>query len=302
VDTVAAHLARAAAALAAVTDTPRLDAEILLAHALGITRAQLLARTRDLLSPEGLSLVDRPTPAQPAALDRACVTPLSRFDAFIARRAQGEPIAYITGRWEFFSLAFAIRPPILVPRPETEHLVEIALAHLESRRGPVLDLCTGSGCVAVAVAKNAPNCPVAATDINPAAAVLAHENAKRHQANVAVAVMNLAEALAAAGPAFEVIVANPPYVETGAWAGLSRTIRDYEDPRALLAGDDGLDTIRRILATAPRILRPAGLLALEVGEGQAESVQDLFANAGFTTIDTRRDLQGIARIVHGCLR
>lgn len=273
-----ALLTEAARQLDTVTETPRLDAEILLAHALGCSRAQLLARLRE----------DGEAPG---------------FEVLIARRLNYEPIAYIVGEWEFFSMSFLCRAPVLVPRPETEHLVEVALEHLGKTAGPasVLDLCTGTGCAAIAIAKNAPGCRVTATDISPDALTLARENAARHRVRVDFHAGDLFSALPEAAPPFDVIVANPPYVEESDWPGLSPVIRMHEDPRALLAGPDGMEIIRRIVAEASAWLKPGGLLALETGERQSDPVRALFATTGFTHIAARNDLAGIPRIIYGII-
>lgn len=280
IPTVAQRLAEAAQRLKPVTDTPRLDAEILLAHAVGVTRSALLARLHEAL-------------------------PAPDFEELLERRLQYEPIAYIVGAWEFFSLAFIVRPPVLTPRPETEHLVEMALDHLRHRgaaAGPprVLDLGTGTGCVAVAVARNLP-CDMIATDINPDAVALARENAAKHGVSIHVCAGDLFDGLPQDAPPFDCIVSNPPYVEEDAWPGLSPVIRLHEDPRALLAGKDGLAVIRRIIADAPAHLRPGGLLALEIGEKHFQRVAGLMRDAGFRDIACRRDLSGIPRII-GALR
>jgi release factor glutamine methyltransferase len=262
--------------LAACTETPRLDAEYLLAHVLGISRSGLLARLHSECPPEALA----------------------PFEHLLTRRTNFEPIPYILGRWEFFGLDLICRAPMLVPRPETEHLVEVALAHLATTPGPVLDLCTGTGCVALAIAMHAPGCPVTALDINPEAVGLAQENASLHAADLTVYTGDLFAALPA--PArFEVITANPPYVEQGAWEGLSPSITRHEDPRALLAGEDGLDCVRRIMQEAPDWLLPGGLLALEIGETQSPAVMELLTAAGFQEVAATNDLTGIERIVHG---
>jgi len=263
--------------LASITETPRLDAEILLAHALGLSRAALLARLRDRI-------------------------PVSGFDDLLARRLNCEPIAYILGVWEFFSIEFRVRPPILVPRPETEHLVEVALEYLNERPGAarVLDLGTGTGCVALAIARNAPRCTVYATDINSAALELARENAKTFEIPLELRHGDLFAALEADTAPFDAIVSNPPYVEEGDWPKLSPVIRRHEDPRALLAGPDGLDVIRRIIAGAPAFLRPGGLLAFEIGERHRDPVGTLLEPAGYHEIGFRNDLSGIPRVAFAC--
>lgn len=271
--TIADWIARAAQRLAGVTETPRLDAELILAHALGISRAALLAGLRDT------------TPDSPEA------------EAFFARRARGEPLAYLFGRWEFFSLEFEVEPPALVPRPETEHLVETVLDFIGGRPARVLDLCTGTGCVAVSIAANAPPAQVVAADIEPKYVALARRNAQRHGVADRIECLESDLFLGAKHlETFDVVCANPPYVEAGAWATLAQTIRDYEDPRALVAGTDGLDVIRAIIAGVPDYLRAGGLLALEIGRGQAGAVRRLLDAAGYRSVAFRRDLAGIERI------
>lgn len=271
--TLARRLAEAARALADVTETPRLDAELLLAHTLGLTRSQLLARLNTAPDAPG-------------------------FDALLARRLAREPVAYILGEWEFFSLPLYVEPPLLVPRPETEHLVEAVLSFVGTAPARVLDLCTGTGCVAVAVAHGAPETRVVATDINPQALAVARRNATRHKLLDRIDLYwgDLFEALPEGEPPFDAVCGNPPYVEDAAWQGLMLDIRRYEDPAALLAGPDGLDAIRRIVSGAGARLRPGGLLALELGMGQYGAVEGLLRQHGFADVSPRRDLAGIERI------
>lgn len=274
--TVAERLADAAQRLDPVTDTPRLDAELLLAHTLGLSRASLLARMHE------------PAPGEP-------------FETLVKRRAGGEPLAYILGSWEFYSLDFKIEAPILVPRPETEHLVEVVLEFVGNGPATVLDLCTGSGCVAVAVAVHAPACEIVATDRNPKAVSLAARNARRYEVDQRIAFRqgDLFEALQVSDGPFDAVCANPPYVAESDWPSLSATIREFEDPDALLAGKDGLDCIRRIVQDARAYLRSGGLLAFEIGQGQSKAVEDLMLEAGYETIAFRKDLAGISRIASG---
>jgi release factor glutamine methyltransferase len=272
---VAEILRDAATRLEGVTETPRLDAELLLAHALGTTRAALLARLRE----------------------RA---PEDAFAPLLARRLEHEPIAYIVGTWEFFSLPFRIRPPTLVPRPETEHLVEEALRIVRAVEAPrVLDVATGSGCIAVSIACNAPACHVTATDIHPGAVELAQENAAAHgvAGRVAVGRGDLFEALPRGTPPFHVICANPPYVAESAWASLPPVIRLHEDPGALLAGADGLAVVERLLKEARGWLVPGGSLLCEIGEDQHESAGARARSAGYQDVHFLRDLAGHARVL-----
>ncbi|MBI1320066.1 MAG: peptide chain release factor N(5)-glutamine methyltransferase [Candidatus Hydrogenedens sp.] len=274
--TIAERLRQAAASLGDWCDTPRLDAEILLAHALGVSRARLLA---DLNEP-----FDCPA-----------------FEPLLVRRLNHEPIAYILGTWEFFSMKLEVRPPVLVPRPETEHLVECALDHIrrnELLAPRILDLCTGTGCVAMALARHGRQAQVTATDIHPTALEVARSNAARYGLKVDVVESSLYDNLAGAEP-FDLIVSNPPYVPDGQWEDLSPVITKHEDRGALLAGGDGLDLLRPLIARAPEFLRPGGLLAVEMGEEQGAAVSALFEAAGFEDITVLQDLAGHDRIVRG---
>lgn len=275
--TLAAQLADASKLLSQMSDTPRLDAELLLSAALGTTRAQLLARLRECVEAPG-------------------------FDALLERRLAFEPLAYILGRWEFFSLDFLVKPPLLVPRPETEHLVEAVLAHV-GVRGTVLEIGTGTGCVAVSVAWNVAHVSVVATDINPLALEVAGANAGRHgvSARVELREGSLFEPIGT-GEQFDVICSNPPYVEDGDWPNLPAVIRLHEDPRALLGGADGLDMVRAIAAGAGVHLRSGGLLAMEIGMGQHEAAAGVLEGLGFGDVRFIRDLAGIERIVCGLWR
>jgi len=271
------RLLQASRLLARVSDTPRLDAEILLAHALGFRRSQLLARLRDVMTAEG-------------------------FDDLVERRLTYEPIAYILGEWEFFGLDLSVEPPLLVPRPETEHLVEAMLDEVGDREARVMDIGTGTGCVAVAVAHNARRARVTATDISALALDVAQSNALRHGLADRVRFLpgSLFDALPPGTALFDVIGSNPPYVEDCAWPELPAVIRLHEDPKALLAGNDGLDVIRLLIRDAPRFLRPGGLLAFEIGMGQDTAVRHMLLNAGYERVRFRPDLAGIPRIALAC--
>jgi release factor glutamine methyltransferase len=272
--TIADTLSEAAARLATVTDTPRLDAEILLSAALDAGRAGILARLRDEAPP-------------------------STFEQLLERRLASEPIAYILGEWEFFSLSFLVRAPVLVPRPETEHLVEAVLDEAWEDSSRVLEIGAGTGCVAVSIAKNRPKCFVTATDIEEAYIRLAEENARRHGVHERVRFRqgDLFEALDEDEAPFDILCSNPPYVESGEWDGLEAVIRNYEDKRALLAGADGLDIIRRLIAEGKSRLRSGGLLALEIGMGQYEAVRELLEKNDYRECGSRNDLAGISRII-----
>ncbi|GAB4331175.1 MAG: peptide chain release factor N(5)-glutamine methyltransferase [Dehalococcoidia bacterium] len=262
--------ARAAARLDAIAiPDSRLEAEILTRHAMGLDRAAFFAGAE----------IDS---------DRTAL-----LDALIARRAAGEPAAYITGEREFYGLAFAVGPGVLVPRPETELLVDVAINFLRDRPGSVVvDIGTGSGCVAVAVAAHAPDTRVVAIDRSTDALAWARANVARHRAPVSLVRGNLAEPLARA----DVVLANLPYIPTGEIHHLQREIRDFEPRSALDGGPDGLDLIRRLVADCGFRLRPS-LLALEVGAGQAQAVARLAQEAGAAGITIVPDLAGIDRVV-----
>jgi len=274
--TIGDVLNESARRLAAVSESPRFDAELLLAHCLGVTRSRLLAMLRE-------------SPALPPT-----------FEACLQRRLKHEPIAYILGNQAFFGLLFDVHAPILCPRPETEHLVEGALAYLTGREGPrVLDLCSGSGCVGISIASAHPGSQLTATDLNPAACQLTAHNCAAHGIEVSIFEGDLFDALPEDMGSFDAIVSNPPYVEEGDWDGLAADIRHFEDKRALIGGADGLDLIRRIVHDAPRWLKAGGYLALELGEGQYAAVAGLLEARGYTDIAPRFDLAGIPRIAEG---
>ena len=254
---------------AAGIDEPRLDAELLLAAATGWDRARLVAQ---------------PDAAIPPAASR-------RFAEMVRRRLRREPVAYILGRRGFRRLELAVDPRVLIPRPETELLVELAL---ELRPSRMLDVGTGSGAIALAVADELPRCAVVAVDTSPAALELARENAER--AGLGDRVEFALGTFPPAGGGFELVVANLPYVSEAEWGGLQPEVREWEPREALLAGADGLDAIRDVV---PAFADSAQVLALEVGMGQAEAVGELLRAAGFDAIETRADLAGIPRVVIG---
>jgi release factor glutamine methyltransferase len=259
--------------------SPRLDAEVLLASALGTDRVRLVIESERELETGELGL----------------------YRTLIERRRRGEPVAYILGRREFFGLDFAVDRRALVPRPDTETLVEVALERTRPRSlyGRALDLCTGSGCVAVAFAKARPTWRVTATDISTDAVTLAWENARR--AGVASSLATIAGDLftPVGSEHFELVVANPPYVPSDDIAGLDVDVRDFEPRQALDGGADGLELVRAVVAAAPRHLVPGGVLAVEVGFDQATRTRTLFEAAGFSAIESRRDYGGHERVVSG---
>ena len=271
--TVAEIIDAASRKLSEVTETPRLDAEILLAHALGIPRSALLARMHEaVLAPD--------------------------FEAYLERRMAAEPIAYMLGEWEFFSLPLDIVPPVLVPRPETEFLVEAVLDFVGDKPSEILEIGTGSGCVAVAILANAPACRVVATDIQPGNAALAQRNARRNGVEDRLHALegDLFDPIEGSRGRFNVICSNPPYIEEGAEDDLPRCIRDYEDPVALYGGEDGFRLIAGIIEGGRRWLTDGGLLALEIGLGQRERVSAILEQYGYYEIRFKADLSGIDRI------
>jgi len=276
--TALALLRRATTFLAARgSATPRLDSELLLAAVLATDRVGVYLR------------FDRPL----AAAD------METYRGLLVRRAAGEPVAYLTGRREFWSCDLAVTPDVLIPRPETELLVERALAVLPDVERParILDLGTGSGALAIALAVERPAASVVALELSRAAARMARANAVAVGvgARVAVLVSDWTEAVAPAAR-FDVIVANPPYVETGALATLPREVRS--EPRlALDGGADGLDAYRRLVPGAAPLLRAGGRMLLEVGAGQAAAVAALCGACGLVDVAWHTDLGGVKRVV-----
>ena len=257
-----------------------LDAQVLLAHVVGQDRAWLVAHGRDAIARE-------------------------RLDAFLAlarRRREGEPVAYLTGKREFWGLQLVVSPAVLIPRPETEALVELALARLpEDRNVRVLDLGTGSGAIALAIAHERPRARILATDVSADALDIARDNARRLGiANVEFALSDWYAGLApsSTGGAFDLIVSNPPYVDAADPHLHEGDVR-FEPARALTPGDNGTAAIRRIVAGATERLLPGGSLGVEHGYDQADAVRAMFAAAGFARIVAVRDLAGIPRVVAG---
>lgn len=269
--------------------SPRLDAELLLCLVLKTTRVQLI--------------IDAERPLQKEELDR--------YKSLHIRRRAGEPIAYLTGTREFFGRPFRVDARVLIPRPDTEILVEVALRrtrHL-SLSARVLDLCTGSGCVAISLGRERPTTRVIATDISQAALDVARENALRLGAiNVAFLQGDLFGALSLQisqrahhkhRARFDLITANPPYIREDELPELQADVRDFEPRQALLGGKDGLDIVRLILEQAPLYLEDQGVIAMEIGADQAQQTAALFEQAGFSGIEITRDLAQHDRVVSG---
>jgi release factor glutamine methyltransferase len=254
------------------SDGAGLDAEVLARHVLGWDRAALLARGRDP-GPDDFS---------------------SRFGALIARRAAREPVALIVGHREFWGRDFEVTPDVLIPRPETEHVVELALEQAgRSRVACLIDVGTGSGCLSVTLAAEWPAVRVVATDASRAALAVARRNAARHGVERRVGFVQT-DLLSGVGAQADLIVSNPPYVPSG--ASLQPEVGRHEPALALFGGGDGLDIMRRLLATAPLNLAAGGRMIMEFGDGQEEGMRQLCRGSGWRVLDVRDDLQGIARV------
>ncbi len=269
-------LASALTALGTEPSSALLDAEVLLAHALNTPRTRLRGWPDD------------PVPASQAA----------RYRELIARRAAGEPVAHLTGMREFWSLPLEVTPETLIPRPETECLVEVALALIPGGEPlAVADLGTGTGAVAAAIATERPACRVIATDACPRAlAVAARNMARLALDNVTLRQGNWCDALG--GERYALIVANPPYVASGDTHLIRGDVR-FEPRLALIAGDDGLDAIRDITESAVAHLLPGAALVLEHGHQQASAVRELFRRHSYRNVRGYQDLGGNDRIVSG---
>ena len=220
------------------------------------------------------------------------------------RHLDGEPVAYLIGEWEFYGLPLDISESVLIPRPDTEVLVERALARLQSAAEPrVLDLCAGSGCVGLALAKHLPGSRVTLGELDEGALRICRQNIRRNDLTGRVAAMQM-DALEKPPVhlgEFDAIVSNPPYIPDGDISGLDVSVRDYEPHLALKGGEDGLDFYRSICAQWTAALRAGGCLLFEVGIGQADDVLRIMRSAGFGDVEITPDLNGIPRVVSGVL-
>ena len=262
-------------------DNARLDAEVLLGHVLGRDRAWLLAHNQDEIDAQSLRLYER-------AIDR---------------RAVREPLQYITGRQEFWGLPFKVTPDVLIPRPETEFVVEAALKTVSMVPAPIIiDLCTGSGCIAISLAKELQNAQVFATDRSEPALDIAQENARGNE--VAGRIRFLVGDLFAPireldlQGRIDVIATNPPYIPANDLAGLQPEVRDFEPEMALIAGPIGTEIGAAILQQAPVFLKKGGALIMEMGIGQAEAYSAILRDTGnYRTPEIVKDLAGIDRVL-----
>jgi release factor glutamine methyltransferase len=258
--------------LAAVSKNPRRDAELLLSHLLGWDQAALLTHPERLLSP----------------------TEADQFESMLSRRLASEPVQYITGVQEFFGLPFEVSPAVLIPRPETEHLVEAVLERFGRESSPrIVDVGTGSGAIAVALAHALPRSQVTAVDLSSAALEVARRNAERHGVLERVTLLQ-SDLLAVLESAdFEVVLSNPPYIAEG--EVLEPQVLNYEPRSALYAGPTGLEIYERLIPQARRVLKPQGWLMLEIGYGQSTALSRLLSD--WNEVSFLNDLQGIPRVV-----
>ena len=264
------------------TDSPRLDAELLLCHVLNCERLDLILNAKKSVPDDARE----------------------RFFACLKRREQGEPVAYILGFKEFMSLKFNVSKGVLIPRPDTEVLAEFAIDVAKGFKNPIVsDLCTGSGALAVSVAKYAANSFVYAVDFSEICVKTAQKNAEENGVlnRVRVISKDILKDFSLPEKA-DILISNPPYIKTDVINSLSKTVRAFEPESALDGGDDGLIFYRRIAEIAPLLLKPDGILALEIGHDQFYEVSDILKNNGsFKSIDFLCDLSGIKRVISAVL-
>ncbi len=263
-------------------ESARLSAELLLSHALGIKRIELYTQ------------FDKQVPQQQ----------LDKLHSLVKRAGLHEPVAYLTGKTEFYSLELDITADCLIPRPETELLVQRAIEFLRTRSGIqyVCDLCTGSGCIAVAIATNFPDARVTATDISAAALAVAARNVEKHRLKEHIQLLcgDLFEPVIQQLDVnqFDLIVCNPPYVSAAEYEILDKNVKEYEPESALLAGADGMDVYRRIIKKVDEFLKPGAALMLEIGYAQGPAVRDLLEQTGaFVEINIEKDPHDNDRVV-----
>jgi release factor glutamine methyltransferase len=247
----------------------------------------LLLRAARLSEERWLATPDRPCAPQAEAF----------FRRLVGKRLEGVPLAYLTGAKEFWSIPFEVSPSVLVPRPETEALVEKVLELSSREDEAIVDVGTGCGCIAIALAKELPRARIEAVDVSERALRVARRNATRHKAKqVRFLRSDLLAAYRGTGAKFDFIVSNPPYISRRAWDGLPADVRDFEPRRALFAGESGLELIERLVRRAATFLKPGGYLIFEIGEDQRDRVLGLFGRR-WTEIETAWDLAGKPRVI-----
>jgi len=256
-------------------ESARRDAEALLLHVTRHSRAEQLARWNEVLDE-----------AEAAS-----------YIALIVRRQSGEPIQYIFGEQEFYGLPFRVTRDVLIPRPETEHLVEEVLDLAARFPAPrIVDVGAGSGAISVTLAHHLPDARITAIDLSPAALAVARENARFNGVAGRIRFLHGDLLAPVAEERFDIVVSNPPYVPSGDRASLSVQVRDYEPSLALFAGNDGLDIYRRLIPAAQSALNPGGFLALEIGYGQSTVIAGLLTGSSFLDVEFLLDLQDIPRV------
>jgi release factor glutamine methyltransferase len=280
--TIAEAIQKAAMRLSAhKIENARLDAEVLLGHALGRDRAWLLVHMQDQLGDAGQRV----------------------YVNYIDRRAGREPLQYITGLQEFWGLPFIVTPDVLIPRPETELVVESAIQRGTTTATPVVvDLCTGSGCIAVSIARGHPQARIFATDRSGAALDIARRNARQNGVADRIRFLegDLFEPLSETDLVgrIDVIATNPPYIRSDEFPALQPEVRDFEPEMALIAGPDGTEIAERIVNAAPNYLKSGGSLIMEMGMGQTDALRKIIAAAGsYTEPEVLKDLAGIERVI-----
>ncbi len=263
-------------------DSPRLSAELLLSHGVGLKRIELYTQFDKLVTKQQLN----------------------QLHDLVKRAGQNEPIAHLVGKTEFYSLELNVTADCMIPRPETELLVERAIEFLRTRRRQqfVCDLCTGSGCIAVAIARNYPDCQITATDICDAALSVAAKNIEKHRLKERIRLLcgDLFDPIMPQLDVekFDLIVCNPPYVSSTEFEKLDKNVKDYEPKSALFAGTDGLDIYRRIIEKVDTFLKPDAAIMLEIGYNQGQVVRQLLKQAGcFNKIIVEKDTSNNDRIV-----
>ena len=265
-------LQAARARLSSVSQYPRRDAELILAHVLGCDPTALLTHPERVLSPQQAE----------------------HFETLVKRRLASEPVQYLTGEQEFFGLLFEVSPDVLIPRPETEHLVEAVLERFDHDASPrIADVGTGSGAIAVAIAHALPRSRVTALDFYPRALEVAHRNADRHGVSDRITFVQSDLLTAVEAAEFDVVASNPPYIANG--EELEPQVADYEPRSALYAGPTGLEAYERLIPQARAILKSGGWLMMEIGHGQRPALQALLE--GWSEVGFVPDLQGIPRVV-----